>query len=229
MKITFHGHSCFLIESNQTRILIDPFLSGNPTAILQPDQVNVDVILLTHAHNDHLGDTVEIAKRNKAQVIASHELANWLSWQGVEAHGMSIGGKYSTNFGQVQMTPAFHGNGYIDEEKKEIIYMGMPAGFVIQVDGKNLYHAGDTSLFSDMQLIKRKYEIDLAFLPIGDNFTMGPDDAVLAAEWVGAKQVIPMHYNTFPLIEQDPHAFVERLAEKNIQGIVLEVGKSINL
>ena len=184
MKITFHGHSCFLIESNHSRIIIDPFLSGNPTAQLQPDQVDVDVILLTHAHNDHLGDTVAIAKRNQAHVIASHELANWLSWQGVEAHGMSIGGRFSTDFGHVQMTPAFHGNGYIDEEKKEIIYMGMPAGFVIHVDGKNLYHAGDTSLFSDMQLIKRRYDIDVAFLPIGDHFTMGPEDAVLAAEWV---------------------------------------------
>jgi len=229
MKVTFHGHSCFLIESQRARILIDPFLTGNPAAIVKPDQVEADVILLTHAHNDHLGDTVEIAKRNQAQVIASHELATWLGWQGVEAHGMSIGGRYSADFGQVQMTPAFHGNGYVDEEKKEIIYMGMPAGLVIQVDGKTLYHAGDTSLFSDMQLIKRKYEIDLAMLPIGDNFTMGPDDAALAAEWVGAKQVIPMHYNTFPLIEQDPDQFVKKLAEKEIKGVVLKPGESIEL
>lgn len=229
MKVTFHGHSCFLIETNHARLLIDPFLSGNPAAVLQPDEVDVDVILLTHGHNDHLGDTVEIAKRTKAQVIASHELATWLSWQGVEAHGMSIGGRYQSNFGLVQLTPAFHGNGYVDEEKREIVYMGMPAGLVIQVDGKTLYHAGDTSLFSDMQLIKRKYQIDLAMLPIGDNYTMGPDDAVLAAEWVGAKRVVPMHYNTFPVIEQDPDSFVKKLAAKAITGVVLKAGESIDL
>lgn len=229
MKITFQGHSCFTIESNHANIIIDPFLTGNPSARITPDQVEANVILLTHAHNDHLGDTVAIAKKNKALVVCSHEAANWLSWQGVNAHGMSIGGSYTFDFGRVQMTPAFHGNGYIDEEKQEIIYMGMPAGFVIQLDGKNLYHAGDTSLYSDLQLIKRKYAIDLAFLPIGDNFTMGPEDAVLAAEWLGAKHVIPMHYNTFPAIEQDPEKFVEQLSEKGIKGTVLNVGESIHL
>lgn len=229
MKITFQGHSCITIENDRSHLIIDPFLTGNPQAKLTPDQVEANVILLTHAHNDHLGDTVSIAKRNKALVVCSHEMATWLSWQGVEAHGMSIGGSFSFDFGRVQMTPAFHGNGYVDEERQEIIYMGMPAGFVIQLDGKNLYHAGDTSLYSDMQLIKRKYAIDLAFLPIGDNFTMGPEDAILAAEWVGAKQVIPVHYNTFPTIEQDPQRFVEKLSEKEIKGTVLKAGESISL
>lgn len=210
-------------------MIIDPFLTGNPQAKLSPDQVEVDVILLTHAHNDHLGDTVRIAKKSQALVICSHETANWLSWQGVEAHGMSIGGGYSFDFGHVQMTPAFHGNGYIDEERKEIIYMGMPAGLILHLGDKKIYHAGDTSLYSDMQLLKRKGPIDLALLPIGDNFTMGPEDAVLAAEWVGAKKVIPMHYNTFPPIEQDPEQFVQKLAEKGIEGMILRSSESIYL
>lgn len=229
MKITFQGHSCFTIENHRSHIIIDPFLTGNPQAKLTPDQVKADVILLTHAHNDHLGDTVSIAKQNKAVVICSHELATWLSWQGVEAHGMSIGGSYSFEFGRVHMTPAFHGNSYVDEERQEIIYMGMPAGFVIQLDGKHLYHAGDTSLYSDMQLIQRRYSIDVAFLPIGDNYTMGPEDAIQAAEWVGAKRVIPMHYNTFPVIEQDPQTFVKKLSEKGIEGTVLKTGESLEL
>lgn len=229
MEITFQGHSCVTINYKEFRIIIDPFLTGNPVAKLTPDQVDVNVILLTHAHNDHLGDTVAIAKRNKARVICSHETANWLDWKDVMAHGMSIGGGFSFDFGYVQMTPALHGNGYIDEEKQEIVYMGMPAGLVIRLDGKTIYHAGDTALFSDMKLIGHKYAVDLALLPIGDNFTMGPEDAVLAAEWIGAKQVIPIHYNTFPTIEQDPQVFVNLLEDKGINGIILGVGESIHL
>lgn len=229
MKVVFQGHSCFTIEHQSTRLIIDPFLSGNPAAKLTPDQVEVDFILLTHGHNDHLGDTVSIAQKNQAQVICSHEAATWLGWQGVNAHGMSIGGSHTFDFGQVQMTPALHGNGYVDEENQQIIYMGMPAGLVIRIGEKTIYHAGDTALFSDMQLIGRKHSIDLALLPIGDNFTMGPEDALQAAEWLQAKKVVPIHFNTFPLIQQNGQQFVDQLKQKGIDGTVLNVGEYVEL
>lgn len=229
MKVVFQGHACFTIEYDQFRLIIDPFLTGNPVAVAKPADIHVDYILLTHAHNDHFGDTIELAKRNKAKVICSHEAATYLGWQGIEAHGMSIGGSFTFDFGKVQMTPAFHGNSYIDEQKQQIIYMGMPAGLVIQLGKHCIYHAGDTSLYSDMQLLKRKYDIDLALLPIGDNFTMGPEDAVQAAEWVGAKHVVPIHYNTFPPIQQDGQRFIEQLANKGIKGKILQAGEGIEL
>ncbi|WP_240511904.1 metal-dependent hydrolase [Paludifilum halophilum] len=227
MHIQFHGQSCFEIHHEGTRLIIDPFLKGNPKAKSKPEDIKTDYILLTHGHGDHVGDTVEIAKRNGATVIAPFELANWIGWQGVDVHPMHIGGAHSFDFGRVKLTPAFHGSGFIDEENKEIIYLGMPAGILLMLGEKTIYHAGDTALFSDMKLIGMKSGVDLAFLPIGDNFTMGPEDALLAAEWVGANTVIPMHYNTFPLIEQDGEDFVRRLKEKGIDGVALEVGNRI--
>ena len=229
MKVTFHGQRCVQVETESTSIIFDPFLKGNPVAKLDPKDVKVDVILLTHGHGDHVGDAEQIAKDNDALIIAPNELAVYMGWQGCKVHPMHIGGSYQFPFGRVKLTPAFHGSGYVVEDKKEIIYMGMPAGILLTVEGKTIYHAGDTALFGDMKLIGERENIDLALLPIGDNFTMGPEDALLAAEWLKAKKVVPIHYNTFPLIKQDGHAFVNALRDKGIDGTVLEVGDHLIL
>ncbi|HEK9101943.1 TPA: metal-dependent hydrolase [Bacillus pseudomycoides] len=227
MKVSYHGHSVVKIETNGKVILIDPFLTGNPKTDLKAEDVKVDAIILSHGHGDHVGDTVALAKKNNAVVVAPFELATFLGWQGVSAHPMHIGGSHVFDFGKVKFTQAFHGSSYIDEENQTITYTGMPAGILFTAEEKTIYHAGDTALFSDMKLIGALNNIDVAFLPIGDNFTMGPEDAVLAAEWIGAKTVVPMHYNTFPVIEQDPHLFVQKLTSST--GKVLEAGESITL
>ncbi|MDZ5472502.1 metal-dependent hydrolase [Bacillus sp. 31A1R] len=226
MKVSYHGHSVVKIEANGKTILIDPFISGNGLTDLKVNDIKPDVIILTHGHGDHVGDTVELAKNNDSLVIANFELSTYLSWQGVKTHGMHIGGAYEFDFGKVKLTPAFHGSGYVTEDK-QIIYLGMPAGVLVTIDGKTIYHAGDTGLFSDMKLIGDRHPIDLAFLPIGDNFTMGPEDAAYAAGLLGAKQVVPIHFNTFPPIKQDPNRFVEMLPAG--VGKVLQSGESIEL
>ncbi|WP_121611440.1 metal-dependent hydrolase [Mesobacillus foraminis] len=226
MKISYHGHSVVKIETGGKTILIDPFLTGNGLTDLKANEVTADAILLTHAHNDHVGDTVEIAKRTGALVVTNADLATYLSWQGVRTHGMNIGGSYEFDFGKVKMTQAFHGSGYVTDGQ-QIIYGGMPAGILFSAEGKTIYHAGDTGLFSDMKLIGERHEIDLAFLPIGDNFTMGPEDAAAAAEFLKAKLVVPIHFNTFPPIKQDPTRFIEML--KGNKGQVFEPGESIEI
>ncbi|MDE5412314.1 metal-dependent hydrolase [Alkalihalobacterium chitinilyticum] len=227
MKISYHGHSVVMIETNGTSIIIDPFISGNGQTDLKADDVKVDVILLTHGHNDHVGDTIELAKRNHALVVAPFELATYLGWQGVNVHPMHIGGSHTFEFGKVKLTQAFHGSAYVKEEENEIIYTGMPSGILFTAEGKTIYHAGDTALFSDMKMIGELNTIDVAFLPIGDNFTMGPEDAVIAAKWLQAKQVVPIHFNTFPVIEQDGNQFAEKLPEG--VGKVLEAGEGFEL
>ncbi|MBT2754459.1 metal-dependent hydrolase [Mesobacillus foraminis] len=226
MKISYHGHSVVKIETGGKTILIDPFLTGNGLTDLKANEVTADAILLTHAHNDHVGDTVEIAKRTGALVVTNADLATYLNWQGVQTHGMNIGGSYEFDFGKVKMTQAFHGSGYVTDGQ-QIIYGGMPAGILFSAEGKTIYHAGDTGLFSDMKLIGERHEIDLAFLPIGDNFTMGPEDAAAAAEFLKAKLVVPIHFNTFPPIKQDPTRFIEML--KGNKGQVLEPGEFIEI
>ncbi|MRG87697.1 metal-dependent hydrolase [Salinibacillus xinjiangensis] len=210
MKVSYHGHSIVRIETGNKTILIDPFISGNDQCDLQADTVKADVILLTHGHNDHVGDTVDIAKRNDALVVAPVELANYLGSKGLNTHPINLGGSHEFDFGRVKLTKAFHSSSFT-EENGNMIYTGMPAGILFYAEGKTLYHAGDTGLFSDLKLIGERNDIDVAFLPIGDNFTMGPEDAALAAEWTRAKQVVPVHYNTFPVIQQDPNQYVELL------------------
>ncbi|MEC0236102.1 metal-dependent hydrolase [Paenibacillus kribbensis] len=227
MKISYHGHSVVKIETNGTTILIDPFITGNSNTDLEAVNVQADVILLTHGHGDHVGDTVEIAKRNNALVIASAELADILSWKGVRTHAMSIGGAYQFEFGKVKLTQAFHSSSHVNPETKTIIYTGMPTGILFTAESKTIYHAGDTGLFYDMKVIGELNNIDLAFLPIGDNHTMGPEDAALATEWLQAKQVVPIHFNTFPYIKQDPQYFASLLKEG--VGKVLEPGEGLEL
>ncbi|WP_100373757.1 metal-dependent hydrolase [Bacillus sp. FJAT-45037] len=227
MKISYHGHSVVLIETKGTRVIFDPFITGNDLTDLSASELEVDIILLTHGHNDHVGDTVELAKRNNALVIAPFELATYLGWQGVNVHPMHIGGAHTFEFGTVKLTQAFHGSAYTDEENQNIIYTGMPAGILFTAEQKTIYHAGDTALFSDMKLIGERNLIDVAFIPIGDNFTMGPEDASIAAGWLQAKQVVPIHFNTFPVIEQDPHEFADNLSGK--KGKVLEVGETLDI
>jgi L-ascorbate metabolism protein UlaG (beta-lactamase superfamily) len=225
MRVSFHGHSVVKVEGSNKTILIDPFITGNSLTDLDADSVNADVILLTHGHNDHVGDTVSIASRNHSLVVAPNELAVFLGWKGLNVHPMHIGGAHEFDFGRVKLTQAFHGSSY--EENGQLIYTGMPSGILLTIHGKTIYHAGDTALFSDMKLIGELNDIDLAFLPIGDNFTMGPEDAVLAAKWLNPKTVVPIHYNTFPVISQDPDAFVKQLGDG--VGRVLQPGESIEL
>ncbi|WP_186578385.1 metal-dependent hydrolase [Aquibacillus kalidii] len=226
MKVSFHGQSVVRVETNEHVILIDPFITGNGTCDLEANKVMPDVILLTHGHNDHVGDTIDIAKRTGALVVAPNELAIYLESRGLKTHPMHIGGAHQFDFGKVKLTPAFHGSLFVDEDGNKI-YGGMPAGILLMTEGKTIYHAGDTALFSDLKLIGDRNDIDLAFLPIGDNFTMGPEDALLAAEWISAKTVVPMHYNTFPLIEQDGEAFASQV--KPGKGIALKPGEMIEL
>jgi L-ascorbate metabolism protein UlaG (beta-lactamase superfamily) len=226
MKVSFHGHAIVKVETNGKTILFDPFITGNVLTDLKADDVKPDVIILTHGHNDHIGDTVQLAKKHDALVIGIAELAVYLGAQGVRTHGMSIGGAFEFDFGKVKLTPAFHGTGF-NTEDGQIIYLGMPAGVLLTVEGKTIYHAGDTAVYSDMKLIGERHPIDLAFLPIGDNFTMGPEDAALAAKFLQAKQVVPIHYNTFPVIKQDPNRFIELLESGN--GLVMAAGDEIEL
>ncbi len=229
LNIIFHGQSCIEIRLKEHTLIIDPFLHNNPLAVVKPEEIKADYILITHGHGDHVGDSLEIAKRNNATIIAPNDLGRYMSFQGAEVHGMGIGGEYDFPFGTVKVTLALHDSSYNPPGTNENIYTGMATGFIITTEGKTIYHAGDTGLFGDMQLLGKLHSIDLAFLPIGGNYTMGPRDAVIAATFLQAKMVVPMHYNTFPIINQDPKAFIESLASEGIEGIVMEPGQSHEL
>lgn len=226
MYVSFHGHSVVKIKTGDYTILIDPFITGNDLTDLVAENEKPDVILLTHGHNDHVGDTIALAKANDTLVVAPFELAEYLSWQGVKTHGMHIGGANQFDFGKVKFTQAFHGSSYVTE-KNEIIYTGMPAGILFMAEGKTIYHAGDTALFGDMKLIGERHPIDLAFLPIGDNFTMGIEDAAYAVELLKPKAVVPIHYNTFPPIKQNPQEFKAAVEEATVH--VLNAGDGLEL
>jgi L-ascorbate metabolism protein UlaG (beta-lactamase superfamily) len=222
-RVQWLGHACLLIESDGKRVLIDPFLTGNPMAGAKPEEVEADVILVSHGHEDHLGDTVAIAKRTGATVVANYELGNWLKGQGLtKVHGMQHGGGCQVDpLIHVQLTIAFHGSTLPGGG-----YGGNPCGFLITfADGTRIYDAADTGLFGDMKLIGEE-GLDLAILPIGDYFTMGPSDAIRAVKLIQPKAVMPIHYNTFPPIKQDVHAWAERVKEETAaRALVPESGE----
>lgn len=223
--ITFLGHGTFEITVGDKNILIDPFFTGNPAASTTADAVSPDYIVITHGHGDHIGDTIDIAKRTGAQVISNFEISEWLGGQGIEnRHAMHIGGAHEFDFGVLKLTIAHHGSMLPDGSSG-----GNPCGVLLKLSEGTIYHAADTGLFYDMKLIGEE-GVDVAILPIGDNFTMGPDDALRAVKLIEPKRVIPDHYNTWPLIEQDAAAWASRVtAETQSQPEVLEPGQSITL
>ncbi|MBC9783669.1 metal-dependent hydrolase [Heliobacterium chlorum] len=232
LKVTFFSHSIFLLDDGQYKVLIDPFFTGNPLSPVKADQVSADYILVTHAHGDHFGDALTIAKRCGATIIAPNELAVYCQSKGAKAHGMHIGGKRDFPFGRVRLTVALHGSGTVEDGRP--IELGNPCGFLIHMGGKTLYHAGDTGLTRDMELISMCFlkgaRLDLALLPIGDNFVMGPDDALFATKLLHPKQVVPMHYNTFPVIAQDARSFQKAVTENtDCLCQILEPGESLTL
>ena len=229
MKLTYLSHSCFTLETSTHRLIIDPFLSGNPLAKISPDEVECDTILLSHGHEDHLGDALAIAKRTGATLIANFELATYCAHHGAKVHPMQPGGAWQFPFGRVKMTIAHHSSG-VGNSDGTSTFLGNPAGLLITADGKTLYHAGDTALFLDMKLIGELDKIDVALLPIGDNFTMGPEDAARAVEFLNAGLAIPMHYNTFDLIKIDPQRFVDAVKARGTGTVrVMGVGETIEV
>jgi L-ascorbate metabolism protein UlaG (beta-lactamase superfamily) len=221
-RLRWLGHASFLIETDGKRVLIDPYLTDNPAAAVKAAEVPADFILVSHGHGDHLADAVPIAKRTGAPVIATVEIADWIKKQGVEkVHGQQHGGSFTYPFGRLKLTWACHGSGLPDGS-----YGGNPCGFLLYTkDGKKIYDAADTGLFGDMRLIGEE-GLDLALLPIGDNYTMGPDDALRAVKLLQPRKVMPMHYNTWPLIAQDAAAWAKRVkAETKTEVAVLKPGE----
>ena len=226
MRISYLGHSCFYVETSRARLIIDPFLTGNPTASRRAADISCDYILVSHGHEDHTGDALTLSKHQGAPIIANYEIAEYFAAQGAKTHGMNPGGGFNFPFGRVKLTLAHHTSSL--EAGLRPIYLGVPCGLLIQADGRSLYHAGDTALFLDMQLIGR-IGLDLAMIPIGDNFTMGPEDAITALDFLKPRLTVPMHYNTWPIIAQDPAAFALRAAESGHSVRPLKPGEFLEL
>lgn len=201
MKFTYYGHAAFTLSDGNTTVLVDPFISDNPWTTVCPTDIACQYIFISHAHDDHYGDAEAIAKAQHATIISTAEVAGKASKAGCNAHAMHVGGCVSMPFGKVRLTPAFHGSG---------IAGGLACGMLIELGGKRIYYAGDTGLFSDMKLLNRFGPIDCAILPIGDNFTMGIEDAALAASWIAPNFVIPVHYQTWPIIDTDPESYKQQ-------------------
>ena len=226
MKLRYFSHSAFQITTNSGKILlIDPFLDHNPTSPVKSEEVVADYIVLSHGHGDHIGDSFKIADRTNPTFIAVNELANYCAGKGYKAHNMHIGGAHNFDFGRVKFTIAHHGSMTPDGT-----YGGEPAGILLTIDNVTVYHTGDTSLFYDMKLIGEMNPIDYMLLPIGDNYTMGITDAVKAVELANPKvAAIPMHYNTFPVVNADPQEFKKKVEALGKKAIVLNFGQEIEL
>jgi L-ascorbate metabolism protein UlaG (beta-lactamase superfamily) len=221
MEIRFLGHACFTLSDGDATVLIDPFLSGNPKAAISPQDVSATTILLTHGHGDHIGDTVDIAKRTGAPAVAIVEIANELGEEGIDVRDPNLGGTVRFDWGWVKLVPAWH----TSTTPKGTA--NTPAGLLINFQDTIVYHLGDTSLFSDLQLVGKRHPIDVALMCIGGHYTMDRTDAVDAAELVGAKTVIPCHYNTFPPIETDAEGFKSDVESATGSGVVvLEPGET---
>ncbi len=226
MNITFYGHNSLLLQIDEINVLIDPFISGNP---LSKDKVDISTIkanyiLLTHAHQDHVLDAETIAKNTNATIVSNHEIATYYQNLGITVHPMNFGGIWEFEFGKVKYVNAIHTSSFADGS-----YGGQPGGFVISTKDKTIYIAGDTALTMDMKLIPMTYTLDLAVLPIGDNFTMGIDDAIIASDFVACNKVLGVHYDTFGYIEIDHQEAKEKFSQSNKELILLEVGEHITI
>lgn len=224
-RVTWYGHAALGLETGGYKLLVDPFFTGNPLASTTPDKVEADFILLSHGHSDHVGDAVEIAKRTGAKIIANAEICGWLTKKGLQTHAQHLGGGYRHPFGYLKLTLAIHGSGLPDGA-----YGGNPAGFLLTThDDRKIYMACDTGLFGDMRLIGEE-DVDLAILPIGDNYTMGPDDALRAVKLLTPRHVIPIHYNTWDVIAQDPLAWAKRVEQETGTRVhVIKPGESFSI
>ncbi|MBO3271928.1 MULTISPECIES: metal-dependent hydrolase [Hymenobacter] len=226
MKLTYFGHACFLLETGGQKVLFDPFIRPNPLAKdVEVEKIEANYILLTHGHGDHVADVEEIGNRTGAELVAIAEIAGWFGQKGLKAaYPMNIGGKVTLPFGTVKMVAATHSSSLPDGT-----YGGLAAGFIVEAEGKTFYFAGDTALTYDMKIIGEQYKLDFAILPIGDNYTMGIDDALVAANWVGATKLIGMHYDTFPAIKIDQEAAKNKAQQAGKELTLLQIGETIDL
>ncbi len=221
LTLTFHGHACFDAAGDGKRIIIDPFLTGNPKADITADRLpKLDAILLSHGHGDHLGDAIPLAKKHRATIVATYELAQFCGQQGATVHAMHIGGSHRFPFGTVKLVPAFHGGGVEGDDGS---HTTNPCGLLLSLGGTTVYHAGDTGLTMEMQLLAG--QVDVMCVPIGDNYTMGIPDAVRAVEFVRPRAVVPMHYNTWDVIAADPEQFRQLVADR-AEVLILNPGES---
>ena len=223
MKFTFYGHACFAVEVNGKKLLFDPFITPNEKAsAINVDEIETDYILISHGHEDHIADVERIAKRTGAKLISNFEIINWFGKKGIEnGHPMNHGGSWGFDFGTVKYVNAVHTSSFPDGS-----YAGNPGGFVITSNEKTFYYAGDTALTMDMKLIGEYENLDFAVLPIGDNFTMGIKEAVIAADFVQCDKIVGIHYDTFGYIEIDHQAAINEFSAKGKELILLEIGQT---
>jgi len=226
MKINYYGHSTFQVSDGDYSLLFDPFISPNELAKdIDLHEIKCDYLLISHAHQDHIVDVEQIAKNNDCQLISNYEIISWFANKGLEnGHPMNHGGSWNFDFGSVKYVNAVHSSMFPDGS-----YGGNPGGFVVKMNGQSFYYAGDTTLHEDMKLLGKYENLDYAFLPIGDNFTMGIDDAIVASEYIGCKKIIGMHFNTFPYIAIDTEEAMRKFKDAGIELILMEIGSQINI